>query len=85
MYNPDILYRKSIRIRNYDYSQNGYYFVTICTQDREYLFGRIENGEMILNDYGKIVEDEWVKTATMRKNIELDQYIVYIVMPNHIH
>ena len=82
MYNPDIHYRKSIRLKNYDYSQNGYYFVTICTQDKEYLFGRIENGEMILNDYGKIVNNEWMKTAIMRTNVKLDQYVI---MPNHIH
>ena len=82
MYNPNIHFRKSIRCKNYDYSQNGYYFVTICTQGKEFLFGRIENGKMLLNDYGIIVENEWIQTATMRINIELDEYVI---MPNHIH
>ncbi|HEY8784538.1 MAG TPA: hypothetical protein VIM16_23125 [Mucilaginibacter sp.] len=52
-YNPSIHKRKSIRLKGYDYSQAGLYFITICTQNRELLFGKIVNGEMILNDAGK--------------------------------
>ena len=81
-YNPDIHHRHSIRLKDYDYSQAGAYFVTICAWQRECLFGEIVNGEMVLNDMGRIVVDEWEKTARMRSNIELD---VFSVMPNHFH
>jgi hypothetical protein len=53
--------RKSIRLKGYDYSQAGFYFITIVTQNRINLFGKIENGEMILNDAGKMVENQWLK------------------------
>jgi len=56
-YNPDIHHRKSIRLRKYGYSQAGAYFVTICTKDRECLFGEIRDGKMVLNDAGKMVEE----------------------------
>jgi putative transposase len=64
--------RHSIRLSGYDYSQNGAYFITICTQNRECLFGDIENGEMRLNDTGLIVSEEWMKTTVIRDEIELD-------------
>lgn len=81
-YNPDIHHRQSIRLRGYDYSQNGLYFITICTQNREHLFGRITNGQMALNPMGEIAHNEWFKTESMRPNIRLHEFIV---MPNHIH
>ena len=56
-YNPHIHHRRSIRLKGYDYSQNGAYFVTICVQNRKFLFGEIQNGEMILNDAGKMLEN----------------------------
>lgn len=74
--------RKSIRLKGYDYSQAGVYFVTICTQNRAHLFGNIKNGEMILNDAGKMVETEWMKLTDRYKNIQLHEYVV---MPNHFH
>jgi len=74
--------RRSIRLKGYDYSQPGAYFVTICTHNRACLFGDIINGQMILNNYGEIVDNEWIKTAEIRKNIILDEFIV---MPNHVH
>jgi len=74
--------RRSIRLRGYDYTQSGAYFVTICTQNRECLFGDIVNGKMVLNEYGKIVVAEWKKTAEIRDEIELDEWVV---MPNHFH
>jgi len=73
---------KSARLENYDYSQNGFYFITICTKDRELLFGNVKNNEMILNNIGNIVAGEWKKTEIIRKNVFLDEWIV---MPNHIH
>jgi putative transposase len=58
-YNPDIHRRRSIRLKGYDYSRAGLYFVTICTQNRLCLFGGIEHGKMVLNDAGKMVERQW--------------------------
>jgi putative transposase len=86
-FNPEIHHRRSIRLKGYDYSQNGAYFVTICSWNRECLFGEIagiktDNPEMILNEYGKIVHDEWMRTVLIRKEIEIDEFIV---MPNHFH
>jgi hypothetical protein len=60
IYNPNIHHRRSIRLKEYDYSQTWLYFITICCQDRICRFGKIENGEMILNDFGKIAYDEWI-------------------------
>jgi putative transposase len=83
-YNPDIHHRRSIRLKHYDYSQPGAYFVTICTHDRECLFGEIVNNEMILNEYGKIVYEEWFLSTKIRNEIELYEN-EFVVMPNHIH
>lgn len=82
MFNPDIRRRRSIRLKEYDYSQPGAYFVTICTHRRQCLFGDVINGEMRLNEYGKIVKNEWLKTVELRANVLLNQYII---MPNHLH
>ena len=81
-YNPNIHHRRSIRLKGYDYSQAGLYFVTIVCQNREHFFGKIENGKMILNDAGKMVNDEWLKLPKRFHNIRLHEYIV---MPNHFH
>ncbi len=81
-YNPNIHHRKSIRLKGYDYSQVGLYFITICTQDRKCLFGKIENVEMVLIDAGMIANGEWVKLQERFTNFELD---VFQIMPNHIH
>jgi len=74
--------RRSIRLSNYDYTQTGAYFITICTYQRECLFGNIIDDIMVLNDVGQLVADEWIKTALLRKQIELD---AFVVMPNHFH
>jgi REP element-mobilizing transposase RayT len=81
-YNPNIHHRRSIRLRNYDYSQEGFYYITICVDNRESLFGNIFSKEMILNKFGEIVYNEWLKTAELRKNIQLHEFVV---MPNHFH
>ncbi|MDR1594513.1 MAG: hypothetical protein LBS43_08545 [Prevotellaceae bacterium] len=81
-YSPAIHHRRSIRLKGYDYSQAGLYFVTICVQNRRCLFGKIENGEMILNDLGKIIENEWLNLKNKYPQIELD---TFIIMPNHFH
>ncbi|MFH1665640.1 MAG: transposase [Candidatus Omnitrophota bacterium] len=83
--------RKSVRLRNYDYTQEGAYYVTVCVNEdvcrgasRSALdiFGRIENGEMILNGMGQIINDSWQWLEKQYKYIKLDEFIV---MPNHIH
>ena len=81
-YNPDIHHRRSIRLQGYDYSQAGAYFLTVCAYERECLFGEIIDSEMYLNDMGRIVADEWLKTPAIRAEIELDEWVV---MPNHFH
>ncbi len=75
-------HRRSIRIKGYNYASSGAYFITICTNKHEQLFGEIVNGKMELNECGKIVQSEWIKTGILRSNIEID---AFIIMPNHIH
>jgi len=81
-YNPEIHHRKSIRLQEYDYSQSGYYFVTICTHKRENIFGKIIDSKMILNELGEIIKDELLKSEEIRDEIKIDYYVI---MPNHIH
>jgi len=81
-YDPAIHHRRSIRLQGYDYSQGGAYFVTLCAQDRECLFGEIVNGEMLLNDAGRIVANSWEWLAEQYDHVSLDEYVV---MPNHAH
>ncbi|HAZ38228.1 MAG TPA: transposase [Clostridiaceae bacterium] len=78
----DLPQRKSIRLISYDYSSIGYYFITICTHNRQHLFGSIICDEMVLNKYGKIVQQDLSKIPERFYNVELDKYII---MPNHIH
>jgi len=82
VYNPEIHHRKTIRLKGYDYSQAGLYFVTLCCQNRNHLFGKIIDGKMDLNHFGKIAKKEWEHTATLRDNISLG---AFILMPNHFH
>ena len=74
--------RRSIRIPGYDYAQPGAYFVTICTYHHIHLFGNVINGEMQLNEYGKIVQFTWQDLINHIQGIELGEFIV---MPNHTH
>lgn len=82
MYDPEKHRRHSIRLKGYDYSQPGSYYVTICAFDGHYLFGDISHGRMILNKYGNIARQEWLRTEKIRKNVRLD---AFVVMPNHLH
>ncbi|EGK03208.1 transposase [Dysgonomonas gadei] len=82
MANQSISQRRSIRLYEYDYSQEGLYFVTICTQDKVCLFGEIVEEEMVLNDVGKMIDEQWHNLKQYYANIDLHEYIV---MPNHIH
>ena len=81
-FDPEKHHRRSIRLRNYDYSQPGAYFVTICTYQKQSWFGEIKNGQIYLNQLGKIVADEWLKTCKIRPNFQLDEWVI---MPNHFH
>ena len=73
---------KSMRLKSWDYTTPWWYFVTITTQNHKDYFGEIINGQMQLNQIGKIAEYEWQRTAELRENVELDEFII---MPNHMH
>ena len=74
--------RRSIRLKGYDYSRAGAYFVTISARNRQCLFGKIQDGEIVLNAFGEVVREEWLKTAILRSAVTLD---TFVVMPNHFH
>ncbi|MGB9499976.1 MAG: transposase [Dissulfuribacterales bacterium] len=74
--------RQSIRLRKYDYSQAGAYFVTICTQNRECFFGNMVNEEMVLNDSGKMVKMIWDELPFNYPGVNIDEFQI---MPNHVH
>lgn len=74
--------RKKIRLKNYDYSKPGCYFVTICSKNNGDIFGHIVNDKIILNKYGKIVKKIWTEIPEHFQHVELDEYII---MPDHIH
>lgn len=86
----DLPKRKNIRLKDYDYSQAGYYFITLCCEDRKNYFGKISycrGGALLhptveLSDIGKIILEQWYELRNRYPNIRLDQFIV---MPNHIH
>lgn len=75
-------HRRSIRLQGYDYSQEGLYFITICTYKKECHFGNVQNQEMILNPYGMIANTQWQLLHDRFPNIDIGPYII---MPNHIH
>ncbi len=81
-YNSDKHQRRSIRLREYDYSQAGGYFVTICVRNKECIFGEIKDGVIKLSPIGKVSHKFWFETPKHFKNVQMDEFIV---MPNHIH
>ena len=74
--------RQSLRLPDYDYAGNGGYFVTVCTWQRECLFGDVVDGVVRLNDFGAIVRDCWDAIPYHFKHVSLDEYVI---MPNHVH
>lgn len=74
--------RKSYRLKNYNYSSNGYYFITICLKNRTNYFGKIKNEKMILNKLGEIVKKYWMEIPKHFKHVYLDEFII---MPDHMH
>ncbi len=81
-FDPKIHHRRSIRLQGYDYSQAGAYFVTITTHGRECLFGEIHQGQMTLNQFGKIVQQAWLDLPRHYPHIELG---AFGIMPDHVH
>ncbi len=81
-FDPQKHHRKSIRLKDYDYSQEGAYYVTIVTYHRDCLFGEVMNGEMILNEYGKIADECWRAIPEHFPHVELG---AHVIMPNHAH
>ena len=82
IYDPKKHHRRSIRLKGYDYSKPGMYYVTIVTHNHKCFFGKIENGKMILNEYGEIAQQCWTEITRRFPNIEIDEYII---MPDYIH
>jgi REP element-mobilizing transposase RayT len=95
MMNKNFHNRRSIRLPHYDYSKPGAYFLTFCVENRdEQLFGNIvgatcgrpgmpqNHQQMVLNDFGKIVRDEWERSFQFRRELKMDEYVI---MPNHFH
>jgi putative transposase len=81
-YDPDFNHRQSIRLNGYDYSTSGAYFITICTHEREHLFGDIANEKMEFNTCGDIARSHWQQLSQHHPNIIMDESIL---MPNHLH
>ena len=81
-YNPKIHHRHSIRLRGFDYSKPGAYFVTMCTQHRQRLFGKIIDGKMILNDAGKMIEKYWNGLSVYYFGVDID---AFQIMQDHLH
>jgi len=77
-----MIVRKANRLKDYDYSRNGFYFVTICTKNRKEYFGEINDEKMVLNEYGEIAEKLWLEIPNHFEDVKLDEYII---MPNHVH
>jgi putative transposase len=81
-FSSDKHHRRSIRLRNYDYAREEAYFITICSRNRECLFGDIVDSEMELNEPGKMIENALKQLGQRFANVRID---AYEVMPNHVH
>ncbi|MBE0502709.1 MAG: transposase [Desulfuromonadales bacterium] len=82
VYNPELHHRRSIRLQGYDYAITGAYFVTICTQGRECLFGEVVSGVMIPTPAGEMMTQVWQELPQHYPGVEID---VHVVMPDHFH
>ena len=80
--NPTKHQRRSIRLKGYDYSQPGAYFVTICTHKKGCILGSIKNGEMKLSKIGQMAQKTWIELLKHYTGIEIDKFVI---MPNHLH
>ena len=82
MYDPKIHHRRSLRWRKHDYASAGAYYVTICVEGFQCLFGNVSAGVMNLNEAGQMVDSQWRLTPTRFPIVQLDEWVV---MPNHFH
>jgi REP element-mobilizing transposase RayT len=74
--------RRSNRLKYYDYTQPGAYFITLCTSNRGCLFGEIIENAMVLSRYGTVVCNEWINISHIRSELSIDEWVI---MPNHLH
>jgi putative transposase len=81
-YDPQKHHRRSIRLKGYDYTQPGAYYITLCTKARQCLFGDVVKGEMRLNSLGYIASTCWQEIPHHFPHVELD---AFVIMPNHLH
>ena len=81
-YNPFIHHRRSIRLKGYNYAQEGLYFITICCFENKHLFGKIMDGVMVLNEAGRVAERCWEEIPEHFKDVVLHDFVI---MPNHVH
>ena len=81
-FSPEHHRRRSVRLEGYDYAGPGIYFITLCTRNRESLFGTVEDELMRLNPLGRIVAEEWDRSGIIRPECAMDEMVV---MPNHLH
>jgi REP element-mobilizing transposase RayT len=81
-YDPAKHRRRSIRLKGYDYTRDGWYFITLCVQNRTCLFGEIRNGVMHQNEFGNVVADCWKWLGEQYSYVVLDEWVI---MPNHFH
>lgn len=79
---PERFHRRSIRLKGYDYAQEGAYFLTMCTHERIHLFGQVADGEMVRNAVGDIAQRCWDAIPQHMPHADIDEFIV---MPNHVH
>ena len=75
-------HRRSIRLRDFDYAASASYFITLCTYQRECIFGKVVDDHIVLGPYGEIVREEWERSAVVRPGFVLD---AFVIMPNHLH
>jgi len=81
-YDPDKHHRRSIRLRDYDYTGAGAYFLTVCTHDKECALGEVEDDEMRLSDWGRVTQRHLEAVPAHFPSVDLD---TFITMPNHVH
>lgn len=74
--------RKTIRLKDWDYSQEGWYLVTICTKDKNNFFGEVRNAIVGLSDIGCVAYDTWQEVPDHFEHVKLD---TFVIMPNHVH
>jgi putative transposase len=80
--NSQTHHRRSIRLKGYDYSQAGAYFVTLCAWQLECLFGEVEAGEMRLSPEGQVASEQWMR---LKRRFTRADFSVFVIMPNHVH